>query len=71
MLVERDSLIFKSFCDAIKDFIWQNYSFTNNQKKIALFIQGNKTEDHNWINTKELSNETKDLYSNPKILMIT
>jgi len=72
VLVNKDTLILKSFKDAIKDFLWNRYSFENNKKKIGLFLKSSTNkETHTWINNEELWNISKNLYSNTKILTIT
>gem|GEM_PF-6559699 len=53
--VNRDTLILKSFTDAIKDFLENKYSFENNKKKIGLFLKSSTNKEISiWIDNEEL-----------------
>lgn len=71
-IIYWDTIILKSYSNAIIDFIKNNYSFKNNTYNIWLFIQDTQKKiKEERIDSNKLIQKTQYLYGNKKILSIT
>ncbi len=72
IFVEKDSVILKSFLDAVWDFCKHDFSFENNKHKIWLFLNsGTGKTTSTWISREDFSKMSKDFYGSKKLLSIT